>query len=261
VNDAPTAASRSFDLSGHVALITGGNGGIGLGMARSLAMAGARIAIAGRDEAKNRDAAAELAALGADVEAFAMDVAREEDVVAGVRGCVERFGRLDSCFANAGFGAARGFLDMSLDDWNRVLAVNLTGVFLCFREAARHMVERGGGGKLIAISSIGSVHGMPNEPNYAASKGGVGALVRSAAVALARHDLQVNTIRPGWIETQATAPARAHEKLERVIRQRTPARRWGEPADLGGIAVYLASPLSRFHTGDEITLDGGYLVF
>jgi NAD(P)-dependent dehydrogenase (short-subunit alcohol dehydrogenase family) len=259
--NASSSEGSGFDLSGHVALITGGNGGIGLGLARGLARAGARVAIAGRDEAKNAAAARELADLGAEVATFRIDVAREEDVVRGMREALARFGRIDSCFANAGLGQPRPFLEMTLDDWNPVLAVNLTGVFLCFREAARHMVERGGGGKLVAVTSIGARHGMPQEPNYAASKGGVAALVRSAAVALARHDIQVNALRPGWIETQATAPARAHERLDRSIRQRTPARRWGTPADLEGIAVYLASGLSRFHTGDEITLDGGYLAF
>lgn len=258
----PHAKHRDgLDLTGHVALVTGGNGGIGLGMARGLARAGASVAIWGRDAAKNRAAADELGALGAKVAAFEVDVSREEQVVQAMRATAEGLGRIDSCFANAGFGRARPFLEMGLDDWNAVLAVNLTGVFLCFREAARHMVERGGGGKLVAVSSIGALHGMPSEPNYAASKGGVCALVRSAAVALARHDIQANAVQPGWIETDATAPARAHEKLERTVRQRTPARRWGSPEDLEGIAVYLASPASRFHTGDVVTVDGGYTVF
>lgn len=244
-----------------MALVTGGNGGIGLALARDLARAGASVAIWGRDAEKNRSALEELRQLRSDAAAFEVDVALEQRVVDGIRTLLERFGRIDSCFANAGFGRPSRFLDMSLQAWNEVLAVNLTGVFLCFREAARHMVQRGGGGKLVAISSIGAVHGMPNEANYAASKGAVCALVRSAAVALARHDVQVNAIQPGWIETHATAPARAHERLERTVRQRTPARRWGVPADLGGLAVYLASRASRFHTGDVITVDGGYTVF
>ena len=250
-----------FDLSGHVAVVTGGNGGIGLGMARGLARAGARVALWGRDAEKNRRAAEQLERAGSEVAAFVADVSREEDVVAQTRATLERFGRIDSCFANAGFGVSRRFLEMSLEDWNAVLAVNLTGVFLCFREAARHMVARGGGGKLVATSSIGAVQGMPHEPNYAASKAGVGALVRSAAVALARHDIQVNCIQPGWIETDAMADARANEKLDRTIITRTPARRWGKPEDLEGVAVYLASAASRFQTGETITLDGGYLVF
>jgi NAD(P)-dependent dehydrogenase (short-subunit alcohol dehydrogenase family) len=261
--DPPTRdrAANGFDLTGHVALITGGNGGIGLGIARGLARAGARIAIAARDETKSRAAARELSELGAEVATFALDVAREDQVITVVRAAVERFGRIDSCFANAGFGRPAPFLEMSLADWNAVLAVNLTGVFVCFREVARHMVERGGGGKLIAITSIGAAHGMPREANYAASKGALISLVRSTAVALARHRIQVNALRPGWIETQATEAVRAHERVEQAVLQRTPARRWGVPGDLEGIAVYLASPLSDYQTGDEITIDGGYLVF
>lgn len=250
-----------FDLTDHVALVTGGNGGIGLGYARGLAKAGATVAIWGRSGAKNETALSELRALGAEAEAFTCDVSRESDVTKTLAATVDRFGRVDSCFANAGFGKPRPFLEMSLDDWDEVLAVNLTGVFLTFREAARHMVGRGGGGKLVATSSIGSIHGMPRQESYSATKAAVCALVRSVAVELGRHDIQANAILPGWIETDATAPAVAYKKLFDTIVHRTPARRWGQPDDLEGVAVYLASAASRFHTGDVLTVDGGYVVF
>jgi NAD(P)-dependent dehydrogenase (short-subunit alcohol dehydrogenase family) len=253
--------TNPFDLQGHVALVTGGNSGIGLGLARGLAKAGADIAIWGRDEAKSAVAAKELAELGVEVDTFQCEVSDEGQVVAATAAVVERFGRIDSCFANAGFGFPRPLLETSLEDWNAVMNVNLTGVFLTFREAARHMVERGGGGKLVATSSIGSFHGMPRQESYAASKGGLNALVRSIAVELARYDIQANCVLPGWIETPATEPAIAFKKLYDTIVHRTPAHRWGTPADLEGVAVYLASEASRFHTGDTLVVDGGYVVF
>ena len=253
--------TNPFDLQGHVALVTGGNSGIGLGLARGLAKAGANIAIWGRDEAKSAVAAKELAELGVEVETFQCEVSDERQVVAATAAVVERFGRIDSCFANAGFGFPRPLLETSLEDWNAVMNVNLTGVFLTFREAARHMVERGGGGKLVATSSIGSFHGMPQQESYAASKGGLNALVRSIAVEFARYDIQANCVLPGWIETPATEPAIAFKKLYDTIVHRTPAHRWGTPADLEGVAVYLASEASRFHTGDTLVVDGGYVVF
>jgi NAD(P)-dependent dehydrogenase (short-subunit alcohol dehydrogenase family) len=250
-----------FDLTGHVALVTGGNSGIGLGFARGLAKAGANIALWGRDEAKSHAAAEELAELGTEVQAFRCDVAEEQSVIEQTAAVVERFGRIDSCFANAGYGQASSFLDTTLDDWNAVIKVNLTGVFVTFREVAKHMVERGGGGKLVATSSIGSIHGMPRQESYAATKGGLNALVRSVAVELGRYDIQANCVLPGWIETPATAPALEYKKLYDTIVHRTPAKRWGKPEDLEGVAVYLASEASRFHTGDTLVVDGGYVCF
>ncbi|MFN2425816.1 MAG: SDR family oxidoreductase [Candidatus Binatia bacterium] len=251
----------SFNLTGHVALITGGNGGIGLGMARGLAAAGAAIAVWGRNVDKNESAVAELAALGCNAHAFAVDVTNEEQVVSAMTATVERFGRVDSCFANAGVGKAVAFTEMTIADWTSVVDINLVGAFLSFREAARHMITRGGGGKLVGIASIGSIHGMPRQAQYSASKAGLGALVRSLAVELARHGIQANTILPGWIETDMTEGARAWDKLRETVVQRTPARRWGTPADFEGIAVYLASRASDFHTGDTIRVDGGYAIF
>jgi len=250
-----------FDLKGHVAIVTGGNSGIGLGFARGLARAGANIAVWGRDEAKSQEAAAELKGLGVEAEAFRCDVGDEQSVVDQTAAVVERFGRIDSCFANAGYGFARSFLKTSLEEWNAVINVNLTGVFLTFREVARHMVERGGGGKLVATSSIGSIHGMPRQEGYSAAKGGLNALVRSVAVELGRYDIQANCVLPGWIETPATQPLIDYQRLYDTIVHRTPANRWGQPNDLEGVAVYLASEASRFHTGDTLIVDGGYVCF
>jgi hypothetical protein len=251
-----------FKLNGHVAVVTGGNGGIGLGMARGLAKAGASLALWGRDQEKNARAADELKALGARAEAFVCDVGDEKQVAASTRATVEELGRIDSCFANAGVGLMKPFVDMTLEDWETVMRVNLTGVFLTLREAAKQMISQGGGGKLIATSSVGSLHGMPAQEPYAAAKAGVCALVRSLAVELARHDIQANAVLPGWVDTEMTAPAVAWDKFnEVVIKGRVPARRWGKPEDFEGVAVYLASEQSRYHNGDVLRVDGGYAVF
>jgi len=250
-----------FDLSGRVALVTGGSMGIGLGMAQGLAKAGANIAIWARNEERTAGAVTALRALGVDAEGFRCDVASEEQVVEATRATLERFGRIDAAFANAGYGTFKSFTKMTSEDWHQVLEVNLDGVFYTFREAAKHMIERGGGGKLIGISSIGEICGMARNVPYSASKGALGAIVRSLAVEFGKHDIQVNAVQPGWIETDATAPMIGFEKLRDTIVHRTPADRWGTPEDFAGIAVYLASEASRFHTGDTIRVDGGYMVF
>jgi NAD(P)-dependent dehydrogenase (short-subunit alcohol dehydrogenase family) len=252
---------ESFDLTGKVAVVTGGNRGIGLGIARGLAKAGATLSLWSRDEARNDAARQELEALGARVETRACDVSREKDVERCNQATVEALGRIDICFANAGYGAGQNPLKMSLEDWRKLLSVNLDGAFVTLREAARHMKERGGGGKLVAISSITEIFGAPKQAHYAAGKAALGGLVRSLAVELARYDIQVNTIQPGWIVTEATAPVQQHAPLNDVVLRRTPARRWGTTEDLEGIAVYLASDASRFHTGDSLRVDGGYSVF
>lgn len=251
----------SFDLTGRVAVVTGGNRGIGLGIGRGLAKAGATISIWSRDTARNETAAEELRALGAKVDTQSCDVSVEEDVARCTDATVEKLGRIDITFANAGYGAGQSPLAMSLEDWRRLLAVNFDGAFLTLRDAARHMKTRGGGGKLIAIGSISEIFGSPKQPHYAAGKAGLSGLVRSLAVELARYDIQVNCVQPGWIITDATEPARHFEPLNEVVVKRTPARRWGTTEDLEGIAVYLASAASNFHTGDTIRVDGGYSVF
>ena len=250
-----------FDLTGKVAVVTGGNRGIGLGIARGLARAGAAISIWSRDESRNAEARRELVELGARVDTLRCDVSKEAEVRRCTDATVEALGRIDISVANAGYGAVSDPIEMTLEDWRALLAVNFDGAFLTLRDAARHMKERGGGGKLIAISSITASFGSPKQAHYAAGKAGLGGLVRSLAVELARYDIQVNEIQPGWISTEATAPAREYEPLNKVIQRRTPARRWGTTEDLEGIAVYLASRASNFHTGDSIRVDGGYSVF
>lgn len=250
-----------FDLKGHVSVITGGNGGIGLGMARGLAKSGARIAIWGRNRDKNSQAESELKSLGAEAKAFECDVSKEVQIIKAMTDTLAHFGRVDSCFANAGTGIVKPVTETTMEDWNKVLDVNLTGVFMTFREAAKHMIARGGGGKLVATSSIGSIHGMPRNSSYSATKAGVIAIVRSLAVELGRYNIQANAIIPGWIVTDMTVEARAFEKLNQTIIQRTPAHRWGEPRDFEGLAVYLASHESDFQTGTAMALDGGYTIF
>jgi NAD(P)-dependent dehydrogenase (short-subunit alcohol dehydrogenase family) len=250
-----------FDLTGKVAVVTGGNRGIGLGMARGLARSGAAISVWARDEARNESAAEELATLGTEVQTISCDVSSERAVEEATQATLDRFGRVDIGIANAGFGAGADSLKLKLDEWHRVLAVNLDGVFLTLRELGKHMAGRKGGGKLIAISSISAQHGTPLQPHYAASKGGVESMVRSFAVRLAKYDIQVNAVEPGWIVTEATEPGFANEKLNAAIVRRTPARRWGQPEDMEGIAIYLGSDASRFHTGDTLRVDGGYAIF
>jgi NAD(P)-dependent dehydrogenase (short-subunit alcohol dehydrogenase family) len=254
-------AANPFDLRGHVAVVTGGNGGIGLGMARGLARAGASVAVWARNADKSAAAVAELRALRADAEAFDCDVADERQIAAAMAATLERFGRVDSCFANAGTGLSKPFLEMTVEDWDSVLGVNLIGASLTFREALRHMVARGGGGKLIGIASVGSIHGMPRGENYSASKAGLCALIRSLAVEFARHGVQANCVLPGWIDTDMTTAVQQWQKLNEQILHRTPANRWGRPDDFAGVAVYLASHASDFHTGDVLRVDGGYAIF
>jgi NAD(P)-dependent dehydrogenase (short-subunit alcohol dehydrogenase family) len=250
-----------FDLSGRVAVVTGGNGGIGLGIARGLARAGAAVAIWARDAAKNEAAVKELEGLGARALALRCDVAEEAQLAAATAETVAALGRIDICVANAGFSLVRSTLELSLEEWRKLTSVDLDGAFLSFREVAKHMVARGGGGKLIAISSIGEIFGMARQVPYAASKGALGTLVRSLAVELARHDIQVNGVQPGWIVTDATEPLVEWKVFNDTIVHRTPARRWGTPDDVAGACVYLASDAARFHTGDTLRVDGGYSVF
>jgi NAD(P)-dependent dehydrogenase (short-subunit alcohol dehydrogenase family) len=250
-----------IDLTGRTVVVTGGNGGIGLGLARGVARAGARVAIWARNAEKTADAVAELGALGAEAAGFACDVSREEDVARCLAETIDHFGPIHAGFANAGFATNHDALTMTLAEWRTVLAVNLDGTFLTLRDLARHMVEAGTRGKLVAVSSMVEHFGSPTQPHYAASKGGVGALVRSLAVRLGKHGIQVNALEPGWIETDATRLLYENERFSEVVTRRTPLRRWGEASDLEGIAAYLASDEAAFHTGDSIRIDGGYSIF
>ncbi len=243
-----------FDLTGKVAIVTGGNGGIGLGMARGLREAGAEIMLAGRNEAKGQGAAQSIAA------AFhRADVAREADCAALIEATIARFGRLDILVNNAGIAARNTPEALTPEEWHRVLDTNLTSAFLLCRLAYPHLV-RAGRGKVINIGSVASQLAAPHMAAYAASKGGILQYTRVLATAWAKDNIQANCILPGWIDTELTEGARAQVAgLNEAVLARTPAARWGTPADLAGAAVFLASPASDFVTGAAIPVDGGYL--
>ena len=256
-------AYKPFDLTGKVALVTGGNSGIGLGMATALAEAGADVAIWGTNEAKNAAARSALEATGRRILALRCDVSDEAQVEAAFAETVRAMGRVDGCFANAGVSGGRSgpFLERTKEDWDRVLRVNLTGAFLTFRAAARHMKERGGGGVLVGTASLAAIEGAARNEHYGASKGGMTAMVRALAVELARHGIRANSVLPGWIETDMTARSVADERFSGNVMPRIPVRRWGTGADFGGVAVYFLSDASAYHTGDAIVIDGGYSKF
>ena len=256
-----------FDLTGHVALVTGGNSGIGLGMAEGLAEQGAAVAIWGTNAAKNDAAVERLAELGGDVHAVVCDVGDREAVVASMAETIGELGRVDSCFVNAGVGgAAPSFLEMTTDEWRRVLRVNLDGAFYTAQEATRHMVERfdGGdtaGGSLVFTTSGSAYFGQQKGQHYGASKAGLIAMMRGIAVEHARHGIRANAVLPGWIESDMTAGALTWDRFVERNLPRVPMRRWGDRRDFAGIAVYLAGDASRYTTGDVITIDGGYHSF
>jgi hypothetical protein len=255
-------AYEPMNLTGKVALVTGGNSGIGLGMAVALAEAGADICIWGTNPTKNEAALAELQATGAKAAAMICDVSDEAAVEASFAQTVTDFGKVDSVFANAGVGGnGTPFIDITTEEWRRVLGVNQDGVFWTFRAAAKHMAERGEGGRLIGTSSVSTIHGAPRSEPYASSKGAMIAMVRGLAVELARYGITANTIIPGWIETPMTERSFGSEVFEGAVKKRIPERRWGTGADFGGLAVYLASDASDYHTGDEFVIDGGYTRF
>jgi NAD(P)-dependent dehydrogenase (short-subunit alcohol dehydrogenase family) len=259
-------AYKPFDLTGKVALVTGGNGGIGLGMAEAMAQAGADVVIWGTNADKNAAAEAKLKAHGRRVLSQRIDVSQEQQVVDGMAQAAAQMGRIDTVVANAGVGGgARSFAEMSTETWRRVMGVNLDGVFFTFREATKHMVARaqGGdpGGSLVVTSSLSAVHGAARNEAYSAAKTAVLGMVRGLAVEYARYGIRANAVLPGWIATDMTAGAQGNDKFNDQVIKRVPMRRWGEPEDFGGIAVYLASDASRFHTGDSLLIDGGYAIF
>jgi len=253
---------KPFDLTGKVALVTGGNGGIGFGMVEAMAQAGADIVIWGSNPKKNADAEAKLAPLGVRVLTQVVDVSDEHAVAAGMVEAVAKMGRVDTVIANAGIGiGAPSFSEFSTEAYRKVLAVNLDGVFFTFREACKHMITRPGGGSLVAISSLSALDGAPRNEAYAATKGALIPMVRAIAVEHARYGVRANCILPGWIATDMTAGAQGNDKFNDNVIKRVPMRRWGEPKDFGGMAVYFASDASSFHTGDSVLIDGGYGVF
>lgn len=260
-------AYTPFDLTGKVALVTGGNGGIGLGMADAMAQSGADIMIWGTNEEKNAKAVEKMTAHGlGKISAMKVDVSDEDQVVRGMQDTVSQMGRIDAVYANAGIGyGSNSFLNITTEMYRKVLSVNLDGVFWTFREACRHMEERAKngdpGGSIVGIASLAAIEGAGRNEHYAATKGAVISMMKGVAVEFAKHGVRANAILPGWIATDMTSAAQdAPAFAERVI-PRVPARRWGEPEDFGGVAVYLASNASTYHSGDTFVVDGGYAIF
>ena len=257
---------KPFDLTGKVALVTGGNGGIGLGFCEAMAQAGADICIWGTNAEKNAAAAERLAPAGRKVLTQQVDVSDSAAVDAAFAETQAQFGRVDGVFANAGVtGRKRSFFEIDDAEWQRVMQVNLDGVFYTLRAAARHMVDRAEkgdpGGRLVATASLAALSGAARNEHYGATKGAVVSMIRAMAVDFARHGITANAILPGWIETDMTETLFAWDRFAESALPRTPVGRWGRPEDFGGIAVYLMSDASAFHTGDSHLIDGGYWVF
>jgi NAD(P)-dependent dehydrogenase (short-subunit alcohol dehydrogenase family) len=259
-------AYKPFDLTGKVALVTGGNRGIGFGMAEAMAQAGADIVIWGSNAERNIEAEGKLLKYGVRVLAQQVDVSDEAAVVRGMGEAVEAMDAVHSVFANAGVGyGARSFIEMTTETYRKNMAVNLDGVFWTFREACKHMVERAKagdpGGSIVGVASLAAISGAARNEAYAATKGGVISMMKAVAVEHARYGVRANAILPGWIATDMTAGGQANPAFAEKVISRVPARRWGEPADFGGIAVYLTSDASSFHSGDSFLIDGAYAIF
>src|SRR4051794_32229404 len=249
-----------FDLRGKVAIVTGGNGGIGLGIARGLAQAGASVAVVGRNQEKITSALADLASVGNGTLGVTADVTDSAQVQRMVAETAERFGGVDILVANAGTNIRKTPDAYSLGEWHQIVDLNLTSVFDCCQAVYPHMQQRGGG-KIVTIGSMTSIFGFDVGPVYAATKGGIVQLTRSLAVAWAPDNIQVNAILPGWINTELTIGGRQRfPQLHDNVVRRTPARRWGDPSDCAGAAVFLCSAASDFVTGTALPVDGGFSV-
>jgi 2-deoxy-D-gluconate 3-dehydrogenase len=249
-----------FDLSGRVAVITGGNGGIGLGMAQGIAAAGATVVLGGRNAAKGAAAVQQIKDAGGKAEFADVDVTSEKSCRALIDGAASRHGRLDILINNAGTNIRKVPDILKLEEWHTVMDTNLTSAFVCTHAAYPHM-KKAGGGKIINIGSMMSIFAAPFSPAYAASKGGIVQFARACATAWAKDNIQVNSVLPGWIDTELTKGARREvDGLHERVLARTPAGRWGDPKDFAGIAVFLASAASDFVTGTAIPIDGGYSV-
>jgi 2-deoxy-D-gluconate 3-dehydrogenase len=249
-----------FDLTGKVAIVTGGNRGIGLGMAEGIASLGANIVIAGRDADAAGPAVEKVRALGVKAEFVSVDVTRKVACEALIARAENLFGRLDILVNNAGTTILKAPQDYSEAEWHYVMDTNLTGAFLC-SQAAWHAMKRVGGGKMINVGSLFSLFGAAFATPYASSKGGIVQMSRSLATAWAKDNIQVNAVLPGWVDTDLTRRVRQEVAgLHESIENRTPVGRWGVPRDLSGIAAFLASEASDFVTGTAIPVDGGYSI-
>ena len=251
-----------FDLTGKVSLVTGGNGGIGLGMALGLAGRGSDIVIWGTNPAKNAAARAELETYGVRVLDLLCDVGDQAAVAAAMAESVASMGRVDAVFVNAGVGGQEpSFAGMAAEEWERVMRVNLDGAFYTAQEAVRHMTARGGGGSIVFTTSGSAYYGQQRGQHYGASKAGLISMMKAIAVEHARDGIRCNAVLPGWIESEMTAGALSWDKFVEKVLPRVPLRRWGKKEDFSGVAVYLASDASGYHTGDVLTIDGGYHSF
>ena len=250
-----------FDLTDKVAIVTGGNGGIGLGIAKGLAGSNASVVVAARNADKTVAAVRELQALGSDASGVSLDVSDEESIKAAVAETVDRYGRLDILVNNAGTTVRSRPEDYEASDWDLVQDVNLRGAFLCCREAYPHMIRQGGG-KIINIGSMTSIFGLDWGAPYAASKGGIVQLSKSLAIAWAKDNIQVNAILPGWVHTELTAPIKDRfPDRYRAVTARIPQGRWAEPDELAGASVFLATSASDYVTGTALPVDGGYTAY
>jgi len=256
--------SNLFDLSGKVALITGGNSGIGLGFAEGAAKHGAAICIWGTNAEKNAAALQTLHGYRVKTHAILCDVSDEAAVMRSFAETLSVFGRVDACFANAGISGRAPFTEQTAEQWRRVMSINLDGLFFTLRAAAKHMKERAEqgdkGGRLIGTASLGALMGMAGLEAYAGSKGAVISIMQGLAVEFARYGITANSILPGHIETAMTTKNYANEKFHNAIMPRIPLRRWGDKSDFEGIAVYLMSNASAYHTADSFVIDGGFVV-
>ena len=262
-NALPSPSPAARPLAGHVVAITGGNGGIGLGMALGCARAGAHIAIWARNEDKSAAAAERLQSEVPSCEVLTArcDVAEIEQIDAALAATIDRFGRIDAGVANSGTSGQAKFLDLTPQEWRRMMSINLDGVFFTMQAIARKMVEQGEGGALVAVSSTSAVHGAPVTAHYATAKTALLGLTRSAAVALGRKNIRVNALVPGWTITDLARGGYENDRFREVTVGRTPAGRWADPDEFAAVGAYLCDKSLTYHTGDTITVDGGYTVF
>lgn len=257
-----TSPTPPIDLTDRTVLVTGGNGGIGLGIAEAVGAAGAQVVIWGRQPDKTASALEHLAGLGIVAHSVICDLT-DLDSIAGcfAESVTLAGGRIDSVFANAGTaGNVRRFVDLPFEEWSAVLRLNLDSAMVLFQCAARHMIEAGGGA-LVGISSLTAIHGAAGNEAYGASKAALVGLTRALAVGLARHSIRVNALLPGWTATELTSIVRGNDTFRNAKIERTPVRRWADPSEIGAVAAFLADPRLTFHTGDDVVVDGGYTKF